>query len=244
MGRLPMPNAVTPPIIMPVRSMVVSSSAKDRRLTASSSLTFLLTSNRVVPSKTHAAYFGGATFLEATRMVFAACSMAKPKWAQKAAVSAMSGSQASTSYATSLLSIARWTSGSRVGSVISPHRSRHLAGGESLVTCRNHALTRSPHTAGSRFVQKLPLMAHGRPIGGCADERSLLDGWSSVRRGNDCPRVRQVPRDRLASPSAYDTAEGDRPRHPDKAVDSSASTRLHGGRAPPVQLDHPNHLRP
>src|SRR5664280_1389996 len=47
-------------------------------------------------------------------------------------------------------------------------------------------------------------MAHGRPIGGCADERSLLDGWSSVRRGNDCPRVRQVPRDRLACPSPTD----------------------------------------
>src|SRR5665647_1901740 len=120
MGRSPMPNAVTPPITMPVRSTVVSSSAKERRLTASSSLTFLLTSNRVVPSTTHAAYFGGATFLEATRMVFAACSMAKPECAQKAAVSAMSGSQGSTSYVTSLLSSARWTSGSRVGSLIGP----------------------------------------------------------------------------------------------------------------------------
>src|SRR5665647_438674 len=120
MGRSPMPNAVTPPITMPVRSTVVSSSAKERRLTASSSLTFLLTSNRVVPSTTHAAYFGGATFLEATRMVFAACSMAKPECAQKAAVSALPGSQGSTSYATSLLSSARWTSGSRVGSLIGP----------------------------------------------------------------------------------------------------------------------------
>src|SRR5450759_5174394 len=51
-------------------------------------------------------------------------------------------------------------------------------------------------------------MTHGRPIGGCADERSLLDGWSSVRRGNDCPRVRQVPRDRLASPSHADEPAG------------------------------------
>jgi adenylylsulfate kinase len=43
-------------------------------------------------------------------------------------------------------------------------------------------------------------MAHGRQVGGCADERSFLGGWSSVRRGNDCPRARQTPRDRLVSP--------------------------------------------
>lgn len=43
-------------------------------MTASSPLIFLLDSNRVVPSTTHAAYFGGATFLKATMMVFAALS--------------------------------------------------------------------------------------------------------------------------------------------------------------------------
>src|ERR1019366_9274438 len=53
--------------------------------------------------------------------------------------------------------------------------------------------------------------------GGCADERSLLDGWSSVRRGNDCPRVQQVPRDRLASPSGYGTTKGGGERWPTHA---------------------------
>src|SRR5674476_837419 len=45
-------------------------------------------------------------------------------------------------------------------------------------------------------------MAHGRQVGGCADERSNWGGWSSARRGNDRPRARQKPRDRLVSPSS------------------------------------------
>ena len=93
------PNAVTPPICIPVSSAVTSAGANDALRVPSRSRTARFTSSRYGASVTHAAYRGGSD-LPMTTIVFAESSGENPYAAQNAAVSARAGSQANSWYGT------------------------------------------------------------------------------------------------------------------------------------------------
>lgn len=71
------PNGVTPPISMPVTSIVSSAGAKDSLRTPRRLRTTRLTSRRVVARSTHTANFPGG-FFDATRIAFADRSSGMP----------------------------------------------------------------------------------------------------------------------------------------------------------------------
>ena len=89
-------NGVTPPIIIPVSSLVSSAEANEHLAPPSSLRTVLLTSRRVEAVTTQTQCFFGS-FFDATTMVLPEFSGGKPYRSQNLAVSAKSGSQSSFS---------------------------------------------------------------------------------------------------------------------------------------------------
>ena len=102
---------VTPPISIPVSSLVCSASAKLTFLTPNRCLTRPFTSSLVVARTRHAAKWPSGR-REATKIVLADRSSGTPYASQKRAVSARSGSHSISSKATPSVRIESRTAGS------------------------------------------------------------------------------------------------------------------------------------